>query len=481
MTEAAVDPAGDTRGTAVNGRAAVVTLTYLGFTLQLLQVGIVPLLPTIGKQLHLGVADTSWLVTSSLLAGAVALAVISRLADLYGKKPMIMVSLALVLAGCLIDCFATSFPLLILGRVLMGAQFPMLALPEAIASDTMPKKRAQLTIGAIHAGNGVGIGGGILLGALVGIHPTAWRSFFVIGIITVVIGMAATGWLVRDSRHRAAGRLDLTGAVLLALSLVGILLGLSKGPTWGWGSPRVVALLVAGVVLLLLWLVSAGRAKNPLIRLSDILKPHVRVPYLMTFLIAFGVYGSLSAVTRLAQTQPAVAGFGYGFTILQTAWFAVPQTIGAIVGIMLLQRLTRRGSMAVSACVGVGLNALSFVAFAVLAGAPIAVLTAQGVYSMGTAIALATTQILIVGAVPASESGVALGISIVAYAVGNSFGSDIVGLLLSAFGGAGGAPTETGFLVSFWVCCGASLLALAIGGSLAVRSRISGAAAHAAG
>ncbi|WP_163569858.1 MFS transporter [Fodinicola feengrottensis] len=261
MTEAAVDPAGDTRGTAVNGRAAVVTLTYLGFTLQLLQVGIVPLLPTIGKQLHLGVADTSWLVTSSLLAGAVALAVISRLADLYGKKPMIMVSLALVLAGCLIDCFATSFPLLILGRVLMGAQFPMLALPEAIASDTMPKKRAQLTIGAIHAGNGVGvgIGGGILLGALVGIHPTAWRSFFVIGIITVVIGMAATGWLVRDSRHRAAGRLDLTGAVLLALSLVGILLGLSKGPTWGWGSPRVVALLVAGVVLLLL-LAGFGRA-----------------------------------------------------------------------------------------------------------------------------------------------------------------------------------------------------------------------------
>jgi predicted MFS family arabinose efflux permease len=467
---------------AQNGRAAVVTLTYLGFTLQLLQVGIVPLLPTIGKQLHIGVADASWLITSSLLSGAVALALISRLADLYGKKPMILVSLALVLAGCLIDCFATSFPLLIVGRVLMGAQFPMLALPEAIASDTMPKKRAQFTIGAIHAGTGVGIGGGILLGALVGIHPTAWRSFFIIGIVTVLIGIVATAWLVRDSSHRATGGLDVTGAVLLALSLVGILLGLSKGPSWGWASPPVLALLVAGVALLACWLVFSGRAKNPLIRLSDILKPNVRVPYLMTFLIAFGVYGSLSAVTRLAQTQPAVAGFGYGFTVLQTAWFAIPQTIGAIVGIMLLQRLSRRGSMAVSACIGVGLNALSFVVFAVLTGAPVAVLTAQGVYSMGTAIALATTQILIVGAVPASESGVALGISIVAYAVGNSFGSDVVGLLLGAFAGPGGAPTQTGFLVSFWVCCGASLIALAIGASLAKRGRpaASGVAAHAA-
>jgi MFS family permease len=141
------------------------TLTYLGFTLQLLQVGIIPLLPTIGRELHVAPGATSWLVTAGLLSGAIALAVLTKLADLHGKRPMILLSLVLVLvlAGCVLGSVTSSFPLLIVSRVLMGALLPMLALPEAVANDTMPPRRAHLTIGAIHAGNGAGVGGGLLL------------------------------------------------------------------------------------------------------------------------------------------------------------------------------------------------------------------------------------------------------------------------------------------------------------------------------
>src|SRR5579875_3180879 len=150
----------------VNGRAAMAVLIYLGFSLQLLQVGIIPLLPLIGRNLHVTPGATSWLVTSSLLSGAICLAVLTRLADIVGKRVVVLVCLAMVLAGSIVGCVADSLTGLIVARALMGAVLPMQALPEAIAADTMQPRRAQLSIGAIHAGAGIGIAGGLLLGAL---------------------------------------------------------------------------------------------------------------------------------------------------------------------------------------------------------------------------------------------------------------------------------------------------------------------------
>jgi MFS family permease len=455
-------PRAETDARTVNGRAAVATLTYLGFTLQLLQVGIIPLLPTIGRELHVAPGATSWLVTAGLLSGAIALAVLTKLADLHGKRPMILLSLVLVLAGCVLGSVTSSFPLLIVSRVLMGALLPMLALPEAVANDTMPPRRAHLTIGAIHAGNGAGVGGGLLLGALVGVHPGAWHVFFYTGTAMTVIGLAATLVFVRDSPFRAEGRLDAAGAVLLAAALSCVLLGLSEGPVWGWGSFAVVALLVAGVALLAGWLLHAGRARHPLIRLSAVIGPDVRVPYLVTFLIAFGIYGSLTAVTRYAQAVPQLTGYGYGYSALRTGWFALPQTLGGIAGAVALQRMGRYRNTAFAAGAGAALITLSFLGYLALHGVPVLMISSLGLSSMGLAIGLAATQLMVLRVVPESESGIALGISVVMYAVGNSFGSDVVGMLFSGMRLPGGLPTQAAFLTSFWLCGGAALLAVLI-------------------
>lgn len=447
-------------GGVLNGRGAVATLTFLGFTLQLLQVGIIPLLPTIGRELHVTPGAASWLVTAGLLSGAIALAVLTKLADLYGKRPMILVSLVLVLAGCVLGSLTSDFALLVVSRALMGAILPMLALPEAVANDTMPPRRAHLTIGAIHAGNGAGVGGGLLLGALVGVHPAAWHVFFYIGTVMTVAGVAATLVFVRDSPFRAEGRLDVTGAVLLAAALSCVLLGLSEGPAWGWGSFSVAGLLAGGVVLFAVWLLQAARARHPLIRLSAVVGARVRVPYLVTFLIAFGIYGSLTAVTRYAQAVPHLTGYGYGYSALRTGWFALPQTLGGVAGAILLQRMGRHRTSAVAAGTGSALITLSFLGYLALHDAPVLTMSSLGLSSMGLALGLAATQLMVLRVVPESESGIALGISVVMYAVGNSFGSDVVGMLFSSMHLPGGLPRCEAFLTSFWLCGGAALLAV---------------------
>jgi MFS family permease len=442
----------------VNGRAAVATLTYLGFALQFVQVGLLPLLTTIGGALHASAVGTSWILTSGLISGAVFLAVLTRLADLIGKRPVILLAMALVLAGCVICSLATTLPLVILGRVLIGAQLPMLALPEAIASDTMAPRRAQSAIFFIHVGTGLGIAGGLLVGAIVGTHPAHWHVFFVVSAVAALIALAATVLFVKDSPARATGGLDVPGAVLLALALVAFLLGLSEGPTWGWGSASVIGLLAGGVVLGVLWWQRERTAATPLIQVSYLLRRDVGLPYAMTFLIAVGIYGSLSAVTRLAQT-PTASGFGYGWSVLASGWYALPQAVGSVAGIVVLRAARRRGSVQASA-IGFTLIVLGFAGFAVGHAHAGATLTALAFDSCGLAVTLAATQLLVVRAVPPHESGIALGLSVVMYAIGNSVGSAVFGVLFTSLTGPTGKPALSAYLTGFAVCGTCALLAL---------------------
>jgi predicted MFS family arabinose efflux permease len=413
-----------------NGLRATSVLVYLGLTLQLVQVGIIPLLPLIGRDLHVTPGKTSWLVTASLLSGAIFLAVFSRLADLVGKRSVILLCLALVLAGSILGWVGSGFTELVIARVLMGAAFPMLALPEAVAADTMPRERAQTTIGAIHAGTGVGIAAGLLLGSLAGAGDASWRAFFAVSAVASALAIAGTLAWVRDSAVRALGGLDWQGAALLSAGLIGLLLAFSEAPTWGWLSAPVLILGLGGLAVLVGWWRSQERATHPLIKVAYLVRRDIRIPYAVTFLVAFGIYGALTAISRIAQT-PSATGYGYGFTALQVAWYAIPQALGGITGAILLRRLVRRGQRVAALAIGSGAILVAFILFGLFTKSPAATMIGLLFDSAGLAAALAASQIIIVQAVGPEESGIALGLSIVLYAVGNTVGSAVLGVLLT--------------------------------------------------
>jgi MFS family permease len=444
----------------VNGPAAIGTLAFLGFALQLVQVGLLPLLPAMGPSLHASASGTSWILTSGLLSGAVFLAVMTRLADLVGKRPVILLALVLVLVGCLIDSVATTLPLIIVGRVLIGAQLPMLALPEAIASDTMTPKRAHTAIFTIHVGTGSGVAGGLLVAALAG--GAHWHAFFVVSAIVSVIGLVATATLVKDSPARAAGGLDVPGALLLTATMVALLLGFSEGPTWGWGSAAVLGLLIGGVALGVAWWARERAAAVPLIDVRYLTRREVSLPYLMTFLIAFGIYGALSAVTRLAQT-PTASHYGYGWSTLMTGWYALPQEIGALLAIAALAVARRRG-LPTGAAVGSILITVGFIGYSLGPTVPAATMVFLGMEGCGLAIAIASTQLIVVRSVPAEESGIALGLSVVMYAVGNTVGSAVFGVLFAEFATPAGKPELSAYVIGFVIsgACGLAALALCV-------------------
>lgn len=446
-------------------------LIYLGFSLQLLQVGIIPLLPLIGKDLHITPGATTWLVTASLLSGAIFLAVFTRLADVIGKRPVVVICLVLVLAGSILGWVAHSLITLIVSRVLMGAVLPMLALPEAIAADTMAPRRAQVTIGAIHAGTGLGIAGGLLLGSLAGAGEASWRAFFIVGAIASAIAIGATLAFVRDSPQRAGGRVDLVGASLLSAGLIGLLLAFTEGPTWGWGSAATLLVGLAGLALLGVFWWSQRRIADPLISVQRLVAPEVRIPYAITFLVAFGVYGALTSISRIAQMPPGT-GFGYGYSTLQVAWYAIPQALGSLACLIIVRRLVPAGHRVAALAWGAGLIVVAFVVFGVFIRSPGLTMAGLLLDATGLGVTLAVSQIVIVRAVTPVESGIALGLSIVLYAVGNTAGSAVLGVLFKSLTiGHTPLPSLAAFRWGFAISGAAALLALGLCAPLARRAR----------
>jgi predicted MFS family arabinose efflux permease len=224
---------------------------------------------------------------------------------------------------------------------------------------------------------------------------------------------------------------------------------------------------IGGLALLALWWRWEQRVSEPLISIKHLRRRDMRIPYAITFLVAFGIYAALTAIARVAQ-MPTKTGFGYGFTTLQVAWYAIPEALGAVAGLILIRRLVPRGRAVQALTIGAGLVVLAFLMFGLFVRLPGLTLTALMVDSAGLAVTLAVTQIIIVRAVGPAESGIALGLTIVLYALGNTVGSAVVAVLFKSLTiGHTVLPSLAAFRWAFALSGLAAFVAVVLCGQLA--------------
>src|SRR6266851_3297700 len=129
-----------------------------GVSYALLQSLVAPALPDIQHALHTSEASVSWVLTSYLLSASVATPLIGRLGDMYGKERLLLIVLALLSVGTLVSAFATSLPLMLVGRVVQGAAGGIFPLAFGIIRDEFPRERVAGAIGLMSALLGVGGG-----------------------------------------------------------------------------------------------------------------------------------------------------------------------------------------------------------------------------------------------------------------------------------------------------------------------------------
>jgi len=255
--------------------ALVITaLASCGLSVSLMQTLVVPLLPQFPRLLSASTATVAWLITATLVAGAVCAPVLGRLGDMYGKRRMLLVALGLVTAGSALGAVAPEIGTLIVARVLQGAALGVVPLGISIMRDVLPSARVGSGIALMSSSLGIGGAIGLPVTGLVA-EQTSWRWLFAGAAVLCALQLVVVAGIVRESPTRSGGRFDLPGAVGLGAALVCLLLAVSKGAEWGWGSARVLGLLAGSAVLFALWGRWELRTRSPLVDLRVTARPAV--------------------------------------------------------------------------------------------------------------------------------------------------------------------------------------------------------------
>ena len=437
-------------------------LAISGIAFALLQSLVAPALRTIQTDLHTTTTTVAWVFTGYLLSASVATPIVGRLGDMFGKKRMLVVTLAIVAAGTLVAALATSIDVLILGRVIQGAGGAIFPLAFAIIRDEFPRERVPTGIALISALLGVGGGLGIVLAGPITQH-LSYHWLFWLPLVPVVAAGVAAQVVIPESPIRAPGRVDWAGATLLTAWLVTLLVGVSEGPTWGWGSTRVLGLFAVSAVLVVLWVRAEDLIEAPLVDMRMMRLHAVWTTNLTGLLLGFGMYSSFVLIPEFVEL-PASGGVGFGASVTQAGIFLLPATLGMLLVGPLSGRLARSLGAKVPLVAGCLLTAASYTFVAAAHDARWEIYVCTSLMGAGIGFAFGAMANLIVAAVRAEETGVATGMNTIVRTIGGSLGSQISASVVAA-------STDSAYTTAFAIAAAAVTVSFLVSFSVPGRAR----------
>ncbi|MEA2169739.1 MAG: hypothetical protein QOF76_3039 [Solirubrobacteraceae bacterium] len=429
---------------------SLAVLSLCGLAYSLAQTMLIPALGDLKERLDTGASGVAWTLTGFLLSAAIATPVFGRLGDMFGKRRMLVISLGFFGAGSLVSALGTDLEVVVAGRVLQGLGGGLFPLCFGIIRDEFPRDRVAGSIGLISSILGIGGGVGLILGGVLA-DQASYHVLFWIGTGMAVVAGVATQLLVPESPVRTPGRVDVRGAVVLAVGLVGPLLGISQAQRWGWGDARTLGLVVFGVVVLLFWYQLEARTESPLADVRTLASPVVAMTNLATIFVGFGMFGSFLLIPQLAEA-PVSTGFGFGLGATGAGLLMLPGSVAMLFVGPVSGRMGGRMGSRVPLAIGGGVCAVGLLILAVLHRSEAEVLVGSLLLSIGVGFAFAAMPNLIVEAVPLEQTGEATGFNTLLRNVGASLGSQVSAAILAASGAAGALPHESGYTAAFLVC-----------------------------
>ena len=424
----------------------ILSISALAYALA--QTTVVPAIPDLMRGLHTDESGVTWTLTGYLIAAAVATPVVGRLGDIYGKRRMLVVALATFAAGSIVAAVTTHLWLVVAGRVVQGVGGGIFPLCFAIIRDEFPPERVSRGIGLMSALAGIGGGAGLILGGLL-VDYASYHWIFWMGAGMATVAAIATWLYVPESPIRTPARVDVRGALVLAVGLTLPLLAVSNAGSVGWGSAQTVALIAAGVVVLVLWVALERRTPEPLADIAALRRAPVLMTNLTTMLVGFGMFGSFILIPMLAQA-PVSTGYGFGVDATTAGLLLLPGSLGMLAFGPLSGVIGGRFGNKVPLTIGSAMTSVGLALLAVAHDTQLHVLVFTFVMSAGIGLAFAAMPNLILEAVPAHQTGEATGFNALVRSVGSSVGSQVSATILAASAVAGVA-TDAGFTAAFAV------------------------------
>ncbi|MFF5256845.1 MFS transporter [Streptomyces leeuwenhoekii] len=439
----------------------VVSLSIAAATASIQQTAVLPLLPRLQESLHASVTSVTWAFTVSLLCGAVATPLFSRFGDMYGRRRMLLLTLALLVAGSVLGAVSTSVATLIVARVLQGVSAAMVPLAIGTVRELLPPEKMASGIGVLSATMGVGVGAGFLLSGVIAEFTDGYRVVFWIIAGLSLAATALTALVVRNAAPPAGGRPDLPGAFLLAGTLVCLLLAISQGKAWGWDSGAVICLFIGAAVLGAAWIAVERRTADPLVDIGMLTHRGTIGASLASMLLGFALFSGFTLLPNFAQT-PANAGYGFGASVLGAGIYLLPTTILMLLVSTLAGGLIRRFSAANMVAIGAILAALSNVYLVLRHDHSYDLYVATTLLGLGVGCSFAALGTMAVEHVDASKTAVASAVNSLVRLVGGSIAGAVTSAILASDTIEGTkVPTLHAYEVSFMIAAVCVVLAAA--------------------
>ncbi|WP_306213413.1 MFS transporter [Actinoplanes sp. RD1] len=456
---------------AIRPGGIVAVLAFAGITGAIMQTVVTPLIGELPQLLHTTSANATWVITATLLAAAVFMPVIGRLGDMYGKKRVLLICCAPLFIGSVLCALSTALVPMVIGRGLQGVGMGMIPLGISLLRDVLPQDKLGSSIALLSASLGIGGGLGLPLSAAVAEYAD-WRVLFWGAAVAAVLIAVLIWRIVPTAPVFAKGqKFDYVGALSLGAGLIGVLLSVTKGASWGWGSPTTLILLAGGIVVLLAWGWWERRHHDPLIDLKVSARPQVLLTNTASLLIGFAMYAQSLAVPQLLQL-PVATGYGLGQSMLAMGLWLLPAGLTMMAVSPFGARISAARGPKFTLAVGSLVIAAGYGVSLALLGTTWGLMAVAIVTNAGVGLAYGAMPALIMGAVPRSETGAANSFNTLMRAMGSSIASAVIGVVLAqmttSFAGRP-LPSENGFRVTMLIGCAVALLASAIAATIPAR------------
>ncbi|HLM05814.1 MAG TPA: MDR family MFS transporter [Blastococcus sp.] len=375
-----------------------------------------------------GFAEFPWLFSVYLLAQAVTVPVYGKLADVFGRKPVMLVGIGLFLVGSILCGMAWSMGALIAFRAVQGlgagAVQPMSMTIVGDLYSLEERAKVQAYIASVWAMSSVV---GPTLGGVFSEY-VSWRWIFFVNIPLCLIAAAAIGLRFHERVDRRRPRIDYAGAGVLTVALTLLILGLLEGgQAWAWSSPQSVAVLVGGAVLLVLFVGIERRAADPVVPLRLLRNRLLVATNLVAACVGAVLLGLTSYVPTYVQdvlgTGPLVAGFA--LAALTLGWPISASQSGRV-----YLRIGIRSTSAIGAAVVVLGSALLLLLDE--STSVFQVGTTSFVIGLGMGFAAAPTLIAAQSAVQWQQRGVVTGSNMFFRSAGSAVGVAAFGAIVNA-------------------------------------------------
>ncbi|WP_017608559.1 MFS transporter [Nocardiopsis xinjiangensis] len=405
-------------------------LTLCGMVVSLQQTLVIPLLPDLPSILDVSAGDASWLVTATLLTGAVATPIVSRMADMYGKRRMLLLALSVMTVGSLIAALGGNFASMLIGRAMQGFGTSLIPVGMSVMRDQLPKEKLSGGIALMSATLGIGSALGLPLSGVL-YSAFGWTSLFWSTALVGAILIAVLLLVLDESGQRFPGRFDIPGALVLTVVLVSLLLPLSKGASWGWASGQVIGLAALSAVSLAIWVPLQLRTREPMVNLRTAFRRPILLTNVSSYFVGFSMFLN-SLVTTQELQVPTETGYGLALPVAVAGLAMVPGGLMMLVFSPVSSRMLNRWGGKPTLLLGGAVMGLTYLWRMFNNDAVWEVMLGNMSVSVGSAIAFAAMPTLIMASAPRRETASANGLNTLVRSLGTSSSSAVTALVFAS-------------------------------------------------